>query len=131
MDEGRHGEAIAALRASAAAEPSGFTSWGRLAQCHLAIGEPAAALDICERARGARRRAGARRSAGGARAARGRAERICARLRRGRRRRIGAGGGAAPPQPRLRRRAAAGILRGAAGDAALRRSAPRLPGARL
>ncbi|OBS52143.1 hypothetical protein A8B73_12580 [Methylosinus sp. 3S-1] len=70
MDEGRHGEAIAALRASAAAEPSGFTSWGRLAQCHLAIGEPAAALDICERAQGR----GVARARGGALEALGRPE---------------------------------------------------------
>src|SRR5271163_453977 len=48
MEEGKHREASAAFRARAEAEPAGFTSWGKLAQCHLEIGEPAAALEICD-----------------------------------------------------------------------------------
>jgi len=48
MEEGKHREAIAAFRARAEAEPAQFTSWGGLARCHLEIGEPAAALEICD-----------------------------------------------------------------------------------
>ncbi|ATQ70263.1 MULTISPECIES: putative 2OG-Fe(II) oxygenase [Methylosinus] len=52
MDEGGHREAIAAFDARAKADPARFTSWGRLAQCHNEIGEPATALAICDRAGG-------------------------------------------------------------------------------
>src|ERR1700678_566713 len=48
VEEGKHREAIAAFRARAQAEPAQFTTWGKLAQCHLEIGEPAVALEICD-----------------------------------------------------------------------------------
>ena len=64
MEEGKHREAIAAFRARAEAEPAQFTSWGKLAQCHLEIGEPAAALEICDLVHG--QGAGVARARGGA-----------------------------------------------------------------
>src|SRR5271155_750294 len=72
MEEGKHREAVAAFRARAEAEPTQFTSWGKLAQCHLEIGEPAAALEICNlvHAHGA----GVARARGGALEALGRPE---------------------------------------------------------
>ncbi|MFZ3308667.1 MAG: putative 2OG-Fe(II) oxygenase [Xanthobacteraceae bacterium] len=47
MEEGKYRAAIAAFRARLQAEPAQFTSWGKLAQCHLEIGEPESALEIC------------------------------------------------------------------------------------
>src|SRR5271163_1299377 len=48
MEEGKHREAVVAFRARAEAESALFTSWGKLALCHLEIGELAAALEICD-----------------------------------------------------------------------------------
>jgi hypothetical protein len=80
MEEGKHFEAIAAFRARAEAEPAQFTSWGRLAQCHLEVGEPAAALEICCLVHG--QGAGVARACGGALEALGRPEEALKEYRR-------------------------------------------------
>src|SRR5271170_34861 len=72
MEEGRYREAIASFQERAAVEPAHFTSWGKLAQCHLEIGEPAAALEIWRFDDG--HGAGIARACGGAMEALGRPE---------------------------------------------------------
>src|SRR5271154_7585892 len=80
MEEGKHREAIAAFRARAEAERAQFTSWGKLAQCHLEIGEPAAALEICDLVHG--QGAGVARARGGALEVLGRPEEALEEYRR-------------------------------------------------
>ncbi len=70
VEEGKYREAIAAFCARMQSEPAQFTSWGKLAQCHLEIGEPAVALEICSRVHG--QGAGVARACGGALEALGR-----------------------------------------------------------
>src|SRR5271169_6543166 len=70
MQEGKHRDAVAAFRVRAEAEPAQFASWEKLAQCHLEIGEPGAALEICDSVHA--HRAGVARARGGALEALGR-----------------------------------------------------------
>jgi tetratricopeptide (TPR) repeat protein len=80
MEEGEHRKAIAAFRARAEAEPAQFASWGKLAQCHLEIGDPMAALATCDLAHG--QGAGVARARGGALEALGRPEQALEEYRR-------------------------------------------------
>jgi hypothetical protein len=80
MEEGKYPEAITAFRARAEAEPAQFTSWGKLAQCHLEIGEPSAALEFCDLVHG--QGAGVARARGGALEALGRPEEALEEYRR-------------------------------------------------
>jgi hypothetical protein len=80
MEEGKYREAIAAFRARTEGEPAQFASWGKLAECHLDIGEPAAALAVCDLAHA--HGAGVARARGGALEALGRSEEALEEYRR-------------------------------------------------